>query len=323
MERDDGQFNPEDEEASMRSYLLGELSDEEQTRLEERCFGDERLSLRLRAVRDDLIDAYVRDELPRRERDRFERHFMASPPRRERVEVARALIESLDRAEVPAWARPGVPTPGAWWRSLLDFGMTHRRALATAAVLVAVAAGVWVASRGLRTADRGAPPGEGQVAREQGDPGEPRSDPGRQAGNKTTPEPAPQSPRPQTGSDQREQPAPRSQPVVATFVLVPNSVRDSGGAQKLMIPRRAELVRLRLSTEGGDYESYRVRLRTPEGVEVWSRDRIKVRPKGSYVVVNLPAGVFSSRDYTLTLSGSTAGAEPTDVAKYYFRVERK
>src|SRR4051812_3826365 len=84
------------------SYLLGELSEDERSRLEERYFADAELSHEVQAVRDELVDAYVRGRLPQRERERFETYFMASPRRRERVEFAAALLQSsADLQETP------------------------------------------------------------------------------------------------------------------------------------------------------------------------------------------------------------------------------
>src|ERR1051325_8751589 len=91
------------------SYLLGELAEEERSRLEEQYFADADLSREVQAVRDDLVDAYVRGRLPRREREGFEKYFMASPRRRERVEFAAALLQSS--AGAPATSRAGDTSP--------------------------------------------------------------------------------------------------------------------------------------------------------------------------------------------------------------------
>src|SRR6185369_15603174 len=99
------------------SYLLGELSEEERSSMEEQYFADADLSHEVQAVRDDLVDAYVRGRLPARERERFETYFMASPRRRERVEFAAALLQASEGA--PATSRARDTAAVSWWRSFL------------------------------------------------------------------------------------------------------------------------------------------------------------------------------------------------------------
>src|SRR6185503_4369980 len=55
---------------------------------------DETFYERLLAAEGDLMDAYVRGELPAPERVQFEKSFFSSARRRERVEFARGLAES-------------------------------------------------------------------------------------------------------------------------------------------------------------------------------------------------------------------------------------
>jgi len=80
-----------DDEKLMVQYLLGNLSVEEQVRIEDRAFSDSNYMGALEAAEADLIDAYVRDELSQSERRRFERRFLISPQRRSKVEFARDL----------------------------------------------------------------------------------------------------------------------------------------------------------------------------------------------------------------------------------------
>jgi len=50
-------------EETCERYLLGELSEAEQERFEEAYFADDALFEQFQAVKDDLLDAYARDEL--------------------------------------------------------------------------------------------------------------------------------------------------------------------------------------------------------------------------------------------------------------------
>src|SRR5512143_1818079 len=84
--------NPPGEDVIVR-YLLGELPEDEQARLEDRAFVNTQFSQEILAVEGDLIDEYVRGGLSAARRQRFETLFLASAERRKKVEVARALAQ--------------------------------------------------------------------------------------------------------------------------------------------------------------------------------------------------------------------------------------
>src|SRR6516164_9195159 len=92
-------------------YLLGNLTEEEQVRLEGQAFDDREYLNALEAAEADLIDAYVRGELPQEQRSAFEVRFLVAPQRRRKVEFARALAqvtEEIKAAELP------VPRASGW-----------------------------------------------------------------------------------------------------------------------------------------------------------------------------------------------------------------
>ena len=96
-------------------YLLGSISDEEANRLDELSIANDEFAERLRAVEDDLVDAYVRGHLSGDSLDRFQSHYLASPYRREKVRFAESLLALCDRA--PAAPRQSEQTARQWWFS--------------------------------------------------------------------------------------------------------------------------------------------------------------------------------------------------------------
>jgi anti-sigma factor RsiW len=75
-------------EQMMVQYLLGSLSEEETERVEELGFIDDEFAVRLSAVENDLVDAYVRGKLSGEKLERFNSHYLASPKRRKKVKTA-------------------------------------------------------------------------------------------------------------------------------------------------------------------------------------------------------------------------------------------
>jgi hypothetical protein len=74
-----------------RRYLLGQADEEECSGIEREYFADESAVERIAAVEEDLIEDYLGGRLPAGERSQFERHYLASPQHRARVETIRRL----------------------------------------------------------------------------------------------------------------------------------------------------------------------------------------------------------------------------------------
>lgn len=79
----------------LRDYLKGNLSEEEQSRLEERIFSDDRLFEDLIAEEDDWIDSYVAQRMTPQERNRFEALILQNPELKKKVELAANLRRYL------------------------------------------------------------------------------------------------------------------------------------------------------------------------------------------------------------------------------------
>jgi hypothetical protein len=92
MERDLMMERETQNEKRLVQYLLGQMSQEEETRIEEQYLSDPDFHDELRATERDLIDRYVYGEFPNPEQ--FEKSFMASPTRRRKVEFAMALKQA-------------------------------------------------------------------------------------------------------------------------------------------------------------------------------------------------------------------------------------
>ena len=84
-----------DDSALLSRYLLHDVSEKERDEIEQRYFRDPDALALLDAVEGDLIDAYVRRELSRAQRARFEKYFLCTRARRDRLRMAQALQQHL------------------------------------------------------------------------------------------------------------------------------------------------------------------------------------------------------------------------------------
>jgi hypothetical protein len=74
-----------------RQYLLGHLDEEACSAIEREYFSDEAAVDRIAAAEEDLVEDYLAGRLVADERSRFERHYLASPQHRARLETIRRL----------------------------------------------------------------------------------------------------------------------------------------------------------------------------------------------------------------------------------------
>lgn len=86
-----------EDEILITKYLLGELSEEAQEELEVRYFAEDEVFRRLLYIEEQLIERYAQGMLSEPDREGFERYFLLSAERRERLATAMASINCITR----------------------------------------------------------------------------------------------------------------------------------------------------------------------------------------------------------------------------------
>ncbi|HEY7543282.1 MAG TPA: hypothetical protein VID27_00280, partial [Blastocatellia bacterium] len=116
-----------EDEKLMTEYLLGSLSEEERSIVEERFLRDAEYFERLKSVEEEINDRYARGEMSEQERRLFEGRIIASPEWRSRAVFAKALLidaEGDDATDEDR--RASLP----WWRSFAEMIGVRRPAFA-------------------------------------------------------------------------------------------------------------------------------------------------------------------------------------------------
>ncbi|HEY7546731.1 MAG TPA: tetratricopeptide repeat protein, partial [Blastocatellia bacterium] len=125
-------------------YLLGDLAEDSKRRVEEEYFENDDYHGQLLAVERDLIDRYVHEELSDKERKLFEKHFLSSPVRLQRVQFATALMKYCSTRR--AGEKIGRSNSGRFRLSIAQTIFASKLRLAVAAVIVVgLGLGVWLA----------------------------------------------------------------------------------------------------------------------------------------------------------------------------------
>jgi methionine-rich copper-binding protein CopC/uncharacterized protein (DUF2132 family) len=80
----------------VRRYLLGQLEEADQERIELRLLTDPSFGEEFDTIVDELTDQYVNNELTGEEREHVEKHFLNTPERRRKLEFATELLSHAE-----------------------------------------------------------------------------------------------------------------------------------------------------------------------------------------------------------------------------------
>ncbi len=316
-------------EEMLERYLLGQLSEEEQQRIERRFFDDERYYQRLLEVEDELRCAYARGALPRAQREQFERRFLIFADERKRVELARDMLAELPRVTVEEPIRPAFrhsePKAERSWLTWSFGWLSPAQTFALAAALVIVAGCVWLLIETSRLRNQLSQLQAERAVTEQRL--EQRSAEVRaraqQLSQQLEQERARRAQLEQELARRGERPIGPSTPTgVIALLLTPGLVRGGGETKRLALPPEARQIRLQLELTGAAYSSYRAVLLNSDGKEVRSRAGLQSRLDGArrVIVLNIPARLLAEDDYELELAGVDAAGHLERAGSYYFTI---
>jgi hypothetical protein len=322
-----------------RRYLLGEMSESEQSAFEKKYFTDSRVFDQVLKTENELVNNYVRGRLSPQTREQFEQSYLNDPKRRERVKFAEALADRLDQVEGARVVAARSGADASRWQRLLVSLRRQRPmfgfAISFVFLLITVVGILFVIeNRRLRQESAQTQTAQAEHARREREQQQ-LADEHRQAnevaGEVSRPggvavEPEPTRAPPQTAQAKQTPPL-RVAPTVASLVLTVGGVRGADASQTphLVIPPGTTQVRLRLNLKDNDYPSYRAVLRAVGGAEVFSRQGLKPTntKSGAGFIFVLPARELAAGDYILTLAGVNQDGEIDDVSKSIFRVGKE
>jgi len=302
-----------DNDELLTRYLLGDLGEEEQEKVEQRYISDPAFYEQLLAVEDDLIDSYAEGTLTQNQRASFESHFMRSPERQKRVGFAEAWMMYLSRQST-AVAVPVVKEKKPLFKFISPAAWPAALRVSAAALLLIVGGWLTVEVVRLRSQIQQAELQRAALQKEKEDL-EREIDEERNRSMELTaqleqqPAPKPDQPN-QMGHD------------IVSFFLTPDLLRGTGNEKRSFIPTDAKQVNLELGFSDDQYERYDVVIATVGGPEIWRKDAGKPQSRngGKSMRVQVPAALFKTNDYIVNVIGTDSSDK---VARYSFSVVRK
>jgi hypothetical protein len=312
-----------DGEKAIRSYLLGELSEDERELLEKRLLADEGYFQQLLLIEQDLIDDYLVDELSPEERARFDGYFLSVPERRQQLRFAKAFNKYAASSALKT--SPRVAASSQHLSPLKAFFLSLRPArpallFALAAILALIIGGFWF----IRQRSQPGTVATGNQPAAPTPAPQPSQIPNQNEGEivtQVTPTPptniAVPTPIPTATNE-----SPKSS--VMIVALASGLTRGDGNLRRVKVPPATSVVRLRLELDprSDDYESYRAVLQSASGQELLNRDGLRagVSARIKMVVLDVPARLLKRDDYYLRLSGQNSEKEFESAGSYSFRI---
>jgi hypothetical protein len=304
-------------------YLLGELSEKDQSAVEELFITDPECYAMLCEIEDDLIADYVRGRLEPHDLQQFKEYFLVISDQVQRVRVAQSLLPKIDEVAMMDEDQEPVIKPTLWQRvtaSVLNLRLALRLMAAIAAFLIALGGG-WLINGSRRLRDEAdalrleSKRRESEL-REQLDEEKRRNleleDEIAQLGKRKT--------------SVTSSPVASATPGIVKLVLLADRLRGdkARAAQSLVIATEIEKVQLEYKMEDPGYPSYCVELYSAAGEKIWSSESISPRLNRSVAIftITLSASELDNGAYTLSVSGvsKTGGIDP--LGKPTFKVEK-
>lgn len=276
------------EDKRLMGYLLGNLPESEEIRLEEEYLASPDAQNRLAVIEDDLVDAFLEGQLSARERKQLEARFLASPRGRRKLELAKSLMALASEQKPLQTARP--------------FSLYQLRwAFTTAALLLLLAVGWWMSVK-----TRQSPSSEQTASQSSGTNGQK----GPVVAQPT------QTPVPSNSSG-------NIKPTMAASIVLSPVARNTDQPARLTIPQGARTVEIQLDLEASHHKSYSATLLGAGDEPKWSRRHLKPEStkSGRAVVLSLPATLLEKGEYTILLNTDEDAART--IAEYIFIVQKK
>lgn len=316
----------------IKQYLLDVLPPAETERLDELSISDAGFAEALSAAENELIDAYVLGELADEARRQFEKSYLSSPQKREKVQFAHALQLFGERETSRSPIQKRTQLIARTWFSSLSSVLRPRAALQwgfAVVVLILLVAGSWLTFRNMRLHRAIS---EDQARRNEVERRhkqlQKELDAQHSINTQAEQELArirEQLQREQKAAQERaaSQQGPSSPTgAILSLVLTPQ-LRSGTQAPTVSLKPGTSGVAVKLILEPNTYSTYRVTLLDQaQQHTIWQSGLLKAHPAtaGKAVNISLPANLLKSHSYLLRVTGIAGRVASEVISDYPFTV---
>lgn len=276
---------------------------------------------------EELIDAYVRNQLSVNERKLIEKGLRTSPQLIDRLHFARMLAGAADRAaedEVFSDQEELPPSPRKWWQLALPWKLQPAVTLSFAAyalILVIGGGGVLAGWIKLRRESQ-------QLAQQQAAVERQRLELEKSAAEQQSAtaqlmaqlreEQQRREADQQLIAELRESQNQKPTATIATFFLLP-ALRASENEKELRPPAGTSRIKLQLAVDSIDYRGFVVQVKNSQDKVIF-QSKVPSPRSGKLVTITIPSNVLPAGAYSLQLSGISTDGTSELVGNYNFRI---
>ena len=298
---------------NIKQYFLGELSETESFDFEFDVAQNPELTEQAQLVESELIDAYLRGGLSENDRNLFEKNYLITEARCEKLKFAKEFLNSFKAQKIIE------PKVSIWQIIFASFQM--RLAFGGLLMLLLIGSFIFVLQnwqKKIEVVEQITPTPTPIIENKNTEINSNVANSTVKNSNfqnatnakkttptpETTPTPTPENIEPST-------------PTLATFMLLPGTLR-SNGEQFIKLTPSINKINLRLSLpkEAIKYQSYNVIIKTADGATISTFSNLKS------LNLNLPANKLEKRTYIIFVEGNNPQKPAESIAEYTFRVIR-
>ncbi len=323
----------------VRRFLLGEMAEQERFEFEELFVADADLFEQINVIEGELIEKYVRGWMQPDERAVFEKNFLTTNKRRERVEFSRALIirvETKVKSDALADGATNASKKESFFGGIHNWFRLPQIAMVGAMGILIALFGTWlffqnvglnrqeVVIQGntevLETPQTTISP-ELNISPENS----PVNSNEKPEANERSPTPdnsangSKDAPVPEKTSVPTETPEIRRSPPNPVFALFPGTVRSNGKNNVLILRKNSTGAIFQLRLDATEYKIYAAQILNADGRVIAQFNNLKASKNSVRVFVS--ADKLSKGDYLMKLSGKNGADENDSVADFQFRVQ--
>jgi len=312
-----------DNEQKIQKFFFGKMAEDERFEFEKDFAANPELLDEMRAFENDLIEKYVRGWMNPAEKAEFEKQFLNTEKRRQKVEFSRQLINEIRQETKNKAEKESI------WNWLGNLFITPEFAFGAAFALLVLIFGGWFLTQNSEVEKTEIVKNQNSINTEitnkninvnietnafsfnQNAQADLETNTNNQSiSNKPTPTPT------KTPDTQKTPPAITAQnPVLALFA---GTLRADGEINELNLPKNASGATFRLNLKTVDYKTFRADLTDANGKIIFKSQNLS--PRQSVINLFIPSKNLSKGDYRINLYGKNAAGENESVADFQFRV---
>jgi hypothetical protein len=318
-----------EQEKTLIRYLLGDSSEDEKAKIEERFLADGEFFEQVLAVEHALIDDYLEGRLAKEDMQKVEKLLISSPTQRRELEFVKVLTDTLSttkKNEQRLFREKGKPSRGRLPGGLSGVQNLGRQRVHASWIIIVFlfiigAISILTVQSKFRHLEAEQAKREQELYQQVNEKSERIEDLSRQLDAERD-----------RGRQLQEELASLKQSnssklsaETLSFTLIGNPMLRGGGEwQTIQIPQNIRRIKISISLDSNvSDKGYSVTIMNLDGDRVWSQDDLRVKAAHpARLSLTLRSEELPIGDYTLVLRSRTDSGNSVDVGKYNFRIRR-